>query len=94
MEKRKHHFKESWTRSLAKTVSYRIAILTLNFVAVLIMTDKVSLAFDFMLVSSLYTIPGYYFHERLWDRLHWGKEKREAAGAANDESVEASAKPV
>lgn len=68
-----HHSKETLGRSVAKTVSYRILILILDFTTIYLFTHKVEIAFSFMIVSNIYTTLGYFFHERLWDRIHWGK---------------------
>lgn len=75
MKNEKHHFKESWFRSLAKTISYRIMILVLDFTVVYLFTGKVEIAIGFMVVSNIYTSVGYYMHERVWDRVKWGKIK-------------------
>jgi len=72
MEKDPTHFKESWLRSLTKTVTYRIAILILDFVAVYWLTGKTELAIGFMIISNIYTSIGYYVHERIWNSVKWG----------------------
>ena len=73
MQNKKHHFKEMWTRSLAKAVTYRVFILILDFSVIFLLTRKFEVAFGFMIVSNIYTTVGYYMHERAWDRVHWGK---------------------
>jgi len=68
-------FKEHWTRSLTKAVTYRIVILVLDFTSVYLLTGKVEVALGFMLLSNIYTSIAYYFHERIWNRITWGKKK-------------------
>lgn len=68
-----HHAEETLRRSIAKTVSYRIVILMLDFISIYLFTGKVKVAIGFMLVSNIYTTLGYFFHERIWDRIKWGK---------------------
>jgi adenylylsulfate kinase len=68
-----HHTKETLSRSLAKTVSYRLLILILDFITIYIFTKQVKIAFGFMLVSNIYTTLAYFFHERIWDKIKWGK---------------------
>ena len=70
---RQNQFKEHWKRSITKTVTYRIAILVLDFTAVFILTGKYEIALGFMLISNVYTTAGYYIHERIWDMVKWGK---------------------
>jgi adenylylsulfate kinase len=68
-----HHSEEKLSRSIVKTVSYRIFILILDFTTIYLFTGKVKIAIGFMLVSNLYTTIGYFFHERIWDKIKWGK---------------------
>jgi uncharacterized membrane protein len=68
-----HHSEETLPRSVVKTVSYRIVILILDFVSIYLFTGKIKIAFGFMIVSNLYTTFGYFFHERIWDKIKWGK---------------------
>jgi uncharacterized membrane protein len=68
-----HHSGETLRRSVVKTVSYRVVILILDFTSIYIFTGKIKIAFGFMIVSNVYTTIGYFFHERIWDRIKWGK---------------------
>jgi uncharacterized membrane protein len=69
-----HHSEETLSRSIVKTVSYRLVILILDFVSIYLFTGQVKVAFGFMIVSNVYTTLGYFFHERIWDKVKWGKE--------------------
>jgi len=75
MNLEKHEFKEHWTRSLTKAITYRIAIIILDFTSVYLLTGRVDVALGFMLISNIYTSIAYYFHERIWNRIKWGKKK-------------------
>ncbi|HRI60433.1 MAG TPA: DUF2061 domain-containing protein [Saprospiraceae bacterium] len=68
-----HHATETLRRSILKTVSYRVVILLLDFVSIYLFTGQVKVAFGFMIVSNIYTTLGYFFHERIWDKIKWGK---------------------
>jgi uncharacterized membrane protein len=70
-----HHSEETFRRSVVKTISYRVAILILDFVAIYLFTGKIKVALGFMIVSNIYTTIGYFFHERIWDKIKWGKRK-------------------
>ncbi|MDD1653914.1 MAG: DUF2061 domain-containing protein [Methanomicrobiales archaeon] len=61
-------------RSLTKAVTYRIIILVLDFVAVYLLTGRYEVAFGFMIVSNVYTSIAYYFHERIWSGIAWGRK--------------------
>ncbi len=66
--------KETRKRSIVKALTYRVAILCLDFTAVYLFTGKVETAIGFMIVSNVYTTVGYFIHERLWARVRWGVE--------------------
>jgi len=66
--------KDSFKRSLVKSIGYRFIIVTLDFTTVYIFTGKVNIAVGFMLVSNTYTTIIYFLHERIWDRIKWGKK--------------------
>ena len=68
-----HHSEESFRRSIVKTISYRLVILILDFTCIYLFTGKIKVAFGFMLVSNIYTTLGYFLHERIWDKIKWGK---------------------
>ena len=69
----RHHAEETLQRSIVKTISYRIIILILDFVSIYLFTGKVKIAIGFMIVSNVYTTLGYFFHERICDKIKWGK---------------------
>ena len=68
-----HHATETLRRSVLKTISYRIVILILDFISIYIFTGQMKIALGFMLISNIYTTVGYFFHERIWDKIKWGK---------------------
>ena len=69
----RHNAVETLRRSVVKTVSYRAVILILDFTAIYLFTGKIKIALGFMIVSNIYTTLGYFLHERIWDRIKWGK---------------------
>jgi len=70
---RKQNKGETVQRSVVKTISYRVVILILDFVSIYLFTGKVKIALGFMIVSNIYTTLLYFFHERFWDKIKWGK---------------------
>jgi uncharacterized membrane protein len=61
-------------RSIAKTISYRVIVVILDFIAVYLFTGKLNTALGFTIVSNIYTTVVYFFHERIWDKIKWGKK--------------------
>lgn len=66
-------FREYLTRSIVKAVSYRVVVVMVDFAAVYLFTGRVEIALGFVVVSNIYTTALYFFHERAWDRIAWGR---------------------
>ena len=61
-------------RSVVKAITYRGIIICLDFLAVYLLTGKLTTATTFMIVSNTYTTVGYFLHERVWAGIRWGLE--------------------
>ena len=68
-----HHAEETLRRSIFKTVSYRVVILLLDFTSIYLFTGQIKVAFGFTIISNIYATIGYFVHERIWDKIKWGK---------------------
>lgn len=65
---------ENVKRSLAKTISWRI-IGTIDTVIISwIITGTLTLAFSIGLIELVSKMVLYYFHERTWNKIKWGKK--------------------
>jgi len=67
--------KDKHSRSLVKAVTYRIVASLTTFILVWIFTRQVNLALGVGIFDVLLKIAFYYFHERAWNKLDWGKYK-------------------
>ena len=67
------HSEETLKRSVVKTISYRAVILVLDFTSIYLFTGQIKVAVGFMVVSNIYTTLAYFFHERIWGKIKWGK---------------------
>lgn len=65
--------KVKFGRSIVKTITYRLVILTLDFIVIFLFTGKKEIALGFMVLSNIYTSLIYFFHERLWTKIKWGQ---------------------
>lgn len=64
---------ESPTRSIVKSLSWRI-IGTLDTIIISwIITGTLSMAFSIGLVELVTKMVLYFFHERIWNTISWGK---------------------
>lgn len=59
-------------RSVVKAITYRLVIMSLDFVAIYLFTGELKIAVGFMIASNIYTTVAYVVHERLWARVSWG----------------------
>jgi uncharacterized membrane protein len=59
-------------RSVAKAITYRVVIMSLDFITIYLFTGTARVALGFMIASNIYTTPGYFLHERAWARIKWG----------------------
>jgi uncharacterized membrane protein len=64
---------EAHHRSLAKAFSWRIAASVDTFVISFIITGKFAMAGSIALIELFTKIALYYFHERLWAHVSWGR---------------------
>ena len=67
------HPDETLKRSMVKTISYRTIIIILDFGTLYLFTGKIKVAVGFTIISNLYTTVAYFFHERIWDKVKWGR---------------------
>jgi len=65
---------ESKTRSLAKAVSWRITGTVDTFIISFFVTGEVTLAGAIALTEVITKVFLYWAHERVWNRVKWGKE--------------------
>ncbi len=64
---------ENHRRSLAKALTYRLLGASLTATITLLLTHQVGLAATIGLLDVVVKIGGYYFHERVWDRIRYGR---------------------
>ena len=67
--------KEKRYRSIVKTISWRVTGTIDTFIVSYIITGKIGLAASISIVEVFTKLALYYFHERIWNRMRFGKEK-------------------
>lgn len=60
-------------RSLAKSITWRFLAIVITFVVSYAMTQSFSLATSLAIVSNSINFVLYYFHERFWLKINWGR---------------------
>ena len=68
--------KESHRRSITKAVAWRVIAVCITTIIVYVFTSQGDLALEIGAADSTIKILVYYGHERLWNRMSFGKENR------------------
>ncbi|MDZ7613612.1 MAG: DUF2061 domain-containing protein [Flavobacteriaceae bacterium] len=68
--------KERNTRSIAKAISWRIVGTVDTIIISYLITGTLSLALSIGAIETVTKIALYFFHERLWNVVPWGKHKQ------------------
>jgi len=65
---------EKHRRSITKSVTYRLLSITADSVVAYFFTRDIALSAGIVLLVNGYSTFLYYFHERIWAHIHWGKQ--------------------
>ncbi len=68
-------FKEHYWRSLVKALTYRSIILLSDSLIIFFITQEFDTTAKVIILSNIGSTILYFGHERLWDRVHWGKKR-------------------
>ncbi len=71
--------REAHSRTLAKTISWRILATMITMTVVYIFTGEWFIAIGVGIVEVIAKITFYYLHERIWHRISWGKGRHPLA---------------
>lgn len=66
---------ESHKRSIAKALSWRLIAVCITTVTAYIFTNEVAIAVSVGAADSAAKLLTYYGHERLWERVPFGREE-------------------
>ena len=75
MEKKNKLGGEKHTRTVIKAISWRIIATFTTMTIVFLFTKKLILSLGVGVAEVLTKVTFYYLHERIWNRISWGKEK-------------------
>ena len=62
-------------RSIVKSIIWRIICIIVSIITAFLLTEKIDVSIAIGTTYNAITMVLYYFHERLWNTLKWGKEK-------------------
>ena len=66
---------ETRTRTVVKSLTYRVTGLIITTTVVWFATGKVALAASVGLIDTGLKLAAYYAHERCWLRIHFGRQR-------------------
>jgi uncharacterized membrane protein len=75
----KHAVKETHSRTVIKSICWRFVATLTTMAIVYIFTGEFLLSLGVGAVEVIAKIVFYYFHERIWEMISWGKAKHPLA---------------
>ena len=60
-------------RSLMKSIVWRLVSLIIVFTVSLLVTKSLAMATSISVVDTAIKMICYYFHERIWAKINWGR---------------------
>jgi adenylylsulfate kinase len=66
-------FKEATKRSIIKAITFRVLILLSDSIIIFAITHRYDITVGVIFFSNFASTILYYFHERIWNNIHWGK---------------------
>ncbi len=67
------HEHETYFRSVIKSITWRVVATSTTIILVFIFTGHVALALGVGFVEIVAKFILFFLHERVWDRMAWGK---------------------
>jgi uncharacterized membrane protein len=64
----------SKSRSLVKSLTWRIVALITTFISIYIVSGELSVAWLGTLLTNFVNFILYYVHERIWNKTSWGRK--------------------
>lgn len=64
---------EHHKRSIAKTIGFHALIILADLIVVFFITHQYQITISIILLTNLMSGLIYFFHERAWNKIHWGR---------------------
>jgi uncharacterized membrane protein len=66
-------FREKHSRSITKAITFRLIVILSDMIVIFFITRQAATTLEVIFVSNVSSTLIYYFHERGWNRIKWGK---------------------
>jgi uncharacterized membrane protein len=60
-------------RSLIKSITFRAVVIISDFVVITLITHRYDLAIGLIVATNAASATLYYIHERVWNKIKWGR---------------------
>lgn len=70
----KRFFSEGLPRSIVKAITFRLLILVSDGIIIFAITHRYDVTVSVIIFSNVASTVLFIIHERLWNRIHWGKQ--------------------
>ena len=70
------NYYETKSRSLAKTIIWRVVATLITWGTIYFYTGNLSESVKITIVTALIGMTAYYIHERVWNNIQWGKSDK------------------
>ena len=67
--------RDSHYRSFLKGISYRVLAILVSVIIVYFFTKSYTIAFSVVIIEIVAKVFLYYFHERIWEFISFGKKR-------------------
>ena len=67
-------FQETKSRSLVKTLVHRVLSISGTVILIWLITKNLKETASIAIAIQIFLITLYYFHERMWNKISWGRE--------------------
>ena len=71
---------EAHSRTIAKAISWRAIATLTTMIIVFLFTRRIILTLGVGLAEVIAKITFYYLHERIWEKISWGKSRHPLSG--------------
>lgn len=68
---------ETGWRSLTKTITFRMIMVVAGFIIAYLFTRDIGMSLGISLVRDGFATLAYFFHERAWEKIQWGRKSEE-----------------
>jgi uncharacterized membrane protein len=62
------------SRSFAKSLTWRVFVLFTTFITLYALSKDINMATAATVITNAVNFVFYYYHERIWNSVSWGKE--------------------